>query len=73
MYIDENGTGHPSDSDPWDTYARAHLSFCKTCNPYADVALRELLYKVWAAGCIAGLKTKHGWETDTLEHNPYKE
>jgi hypothetical protein len=42
-YVDEKGTAHPTDSDPWDAKTQAHLAFCKVCNPYAlPVPLVEL-------------------------------
>jgi hypothetical protein len=33
--VDENGTRHPTDNDPWDIKAQTHLAFCRECNPYA--------------------------------------
>lgn len=33
--VDENGTVHPTDNDPWSVQAQTHLAFCRECNPYA--------------------------------------
>ena len=73
MHTDENGNQHPDPSDPWNSANRAHMAFCKRCNPCADESLKELLYKVWAAGCLKGLATNPGWEEAALESNPYRD
>jgi hypothetical protein len=33
--VDENGTVHPTDNDPYNAQTATHLAFCRECNPYA--------------------------------------
>lgn len=33
--VDENGTVHPTEEDPWSIEAQAHFAFCRECNRYA--------------------------------------